>query len=133
MISDYPCINCKYVPSPNAKAVTVKENEIKCSKCGFVQPSGRKCCFHCGALFDMDVSGVKCPNCGNIILPGKAFCSKCGTAIAGKMRSDATGKCEMCSKENTPLYKVKIVDDMGTRHRKVCNECLEKYNCQPEQ
>lgn len=41
-------------------------------------------------------------------------------------------KCEMCDKESIELINVKIIDNMGTRYRKVCSSCYEKYNCIPE-
>ena len=40
------------------------------------------------------------------------------------------GKCEMCNAENIMVCDAKIVDDMGVRYRKVCDNCFEKYNCQ---
>lgn len=36
------------------------------------------------------------------------------------------GNCDMCSKQNVVLSAVKIVDDMGTRYRNVCEECAKK-------
>ena len=40
------------------------------------------------------------------------------------------GKCEICGK-TTDLVNAKIVDQMGTRFRKVCRECYAANNCQP--
>ena len=42
------------------------------------------------------------------------------------------GKCQMCDKDNVMITAAVIVDDMGTRHRNVCDDCFEKYNCKPE-
>ena len=53
MISDYPCGNCGFEPE-KARPEAAGEKEMKCPKCGLVQPVGRKCCFHCGVLFDAD-------------------------------------------------------------------------------
>lgn len=40
------------------------------------------------------------------------------------------GKCELCGKENTEVFSVNIVDDMGVRYRKVCQECFNDNNCE---
>ena len=37
-------------------------------------------------------------------------------------------KCEMCGKSTTELIPGKLVDQMGTRYRKVCRECFSKYS-----
>lgn len=112
----------------NASNASSKPTHLfRCDKCGTMISDYP--CVNCGYR---PKETVKCPNCGIDVLADEAFCSECGTKIIGNVKSNATGKCEMCSKDNTPLYKVKIVDDMGTRHRKVCNECLGKYNCQPD-
>lgn len=42
------------------------------------------------------------------------------------------GKCDMCDKADTMVCDVKIVDNLGTRYRKVCDDCFNKYNCQPK-
>ena len=42
------------------------------------------------------------------------------------------GKCQMCDKDNVMITAAVIVDDLGTRHRNVCDDCFEKYNCKPE-
>ena len=35
-------------------------------------------------------------------------------------------KCDFCEKENTNGAHCKIVDDMGTRFRDLCSDCIEK-------
>lgn len=42
-----------------------------------------------------------------------------------------TGKCEMCGTDNVDVINCKIVDDMGTRYRKLCSNCQSKYNATP--
>ena len=42
------------------------------------------------------------------------------------------GKCQMCDKDNVLISAAVIIDDLGTRHRNVCDDCFEKYNCKPE-
>ena len=39
------------------------------------------------------------------------------------------GACEICGK-TTDLINAKIVDELGTRYRKVCRECFAKNNCE---
>ena len=41
------------------------------------------------------------------------------------------GKCEMCDADNVDVVYCKIVDDMGTRYRKLCSDCQSKYNATP--
>ena len=36
-------------------------------------------------------------------------------------------KCEQCGKQTTELIPAKLVDQMGTRYRKVCRECFAAY------
>jgi len=38
------------------------------------------------------------------------------------------GKCEICGKENTPVVYCTIKDDLGTRYRNVCAECMQDCN-----
>ncbi len=42
------------------------------------------------------------------------------------------GKCQICGAENVEVVAAVIVDDFGTRHRNVCDNCFEKCNCKPE-
>lgn len=42
------------------------------------------------------------------------------------------GKCQMCDKDNVLITAAVIIDDWGTRHRNVCDDCFEEYNCKPE-
>jgi hypothetical protein len=39
------------------------------------------------------------------------------------------GQCEMCGK-TTDLINAKIVDNLGTRYRKVCRECFNANMCE---
>ena len=39
------------------------------------------------------------------------------------------GQCEICGK-TTDLINAKIVDNMGTRYRKVCRECFGANKCE---
>ena len=41
------------------------------------------------------------------------------------------GACEICGK-TTDLVNAKIVDELGTRYRKVCKECFAKHKCEEE-
>ena len=39
-------------------------------------------------------------------------------------------KCEICGK-TTDVFNAKIVDNMGTRYRKVCRDCFQKNHFEP--
>lgn len=43
-------------------------------------------------------------------------------------RGGNRGTCELCGR-TTDLINARIEDQMGTRYRKVCQECFGKYNC----
>ena len=43
-----------------------------------------------------------------------------------------SGECQICGSTATPLTRCKIEDDLGTRHRDICSECMEKFNATPE-
>lgn len=38
-------------------------------------------------------------------------------------------KCDMCEKEGTQLFFVKIQNDLGTQYMKICGECFGKCDC----
>ena len=39
--------------------------------------------------------------------------------------SSKDGKCDICGKENTPVVYCTIKDDLGTRYRNMCAECMQ--------
>lgn len=39
------------------------------------------------------------------------------------------GSCDMCDRSDVRVRAVKIVDEMGTRYRNVCDQCVKKYHC----
>ncbi len=44
------------------------------------------------------------------------------------LKSSGLCRCEMCDTETEVLSETKIVDSMGTRYRKLCPNCISKYN-----
>ena len=55
--------------------------------------------------------------------------AECVSAVDTKSTSiTKTGKCEICGKENCEVFETKLVDEFGTRYRKMCNDCIEKYS-----
>ncbi|MBQ7907965.1 MAG: zinc ribbon domain-containing protein [Elusimicrobiaceae bacterium] len=42
------------------------------------------------------------------------------------------GKCELCGKLFPKLTYSTIKDDMGTRYRNICDDCIAKYNAKPK-
>lgn len=45
--------------------------------------------------------------------------------------SSLRGQCEICGK-TTDLINAKIVDNLGTRYRKVCRECFSANQCEEQ-
>lgn len=43
-----------------------------------------------------------------------------------KEATSKIGKCDICGKENTSVFKCTIKDEYGTRYRNLCEECSEK-------
>ena len=41
------------------------------------------------------------------------------------------GTCELCEKQDVDLIKCKIVDNLGTRYRKICPDCMKSKNATP--
>ena len=52
-----------------------------------------------------------------------------GAAVLAGHAPVKNGICELCGKENTQLYSVKIVDSFGTRYRYVCGTCASHPDC----
>ncbi|MBQ4120014.1 MAG: hypothetical protein IJD45_06470 [Clostridia bacterium] len=38
------------------------------------------------------------------------------------------GKCDICGKESTPVFYCTIKDDLGTRYRNMCTECMQNWD-----
>lgn len=51
------------------------------------------------------------------------------TNVDGSKKSN--GKCQLCGAENVEVINAVIIDDLGTRHRTVCESCFENNNCKP--
>ena len=49
---------------------------MKCPKCQFENPEGRKFCNQCGNKLE-----VSCPKCGDTNPPGSKFCGECGSKL----------------------------------------------------
>lgn len=71
-----------------------------------------------------------CLNCGEKLLDGSQFCRKCGIEIIAPTENGE--KCGMCDKLSSHLTYCKIKDDLGTRYRDICDECIKKYNAKPQ-
>lgn len=83
----------------NIKAPTQMqtEAEVKCSKCGGLNPSNAKFCLNCGEKIEQVASSV-CPSCGEPIIPGAKFCLNCGQKLGANV-------CPNCGKEIVPGAK----------------------------
>ena len=67
--------------------------DMRCSKCGSDNPTGKKFCGDCGAPFTN-----LCPKCGAENPPGQRFCGDCGTALVARKASPLSPS----SSSNTP-------------------------------
>lgn len=85
-----------------ANPTPLKEDKIKCEKCGATISKDAKFCNECGEK--VNHNSVCCPNCKNVVLKGK-FCPECGYKFICV--------CPKCGKE---------VDS----NAKFCAECGEK-------
>ena len=47
---------------------------------------------------------------------------------AERTKAEGVSVCEMCSNEGQELYQGVMMDEYGTRYRKVCRSCWQKYN-----
>ena len=63
--------------------------QIKCSKCGGLNPATAKFCSACGEKLEMEM--INCPKCNQPVLKGSKFCSNCGASLAPKLI-----KCSKC-------------------------------------
>ena len=43
-----------------------------------------------------------------------------------------SGKCDFCSTTSDQLVYCKLVDDLGTRYRTICKDCILKHGATPE-
>jgi hypothetical protein len=43
-----------------------------------------------------------------------------------------SGKCDLCSTTSDQLVYCKLVDDLGTRYRTICKDCILKHGATPE-
>ena len=43
-----------------------------------------------------------------------------------------SGKCDLCNTTSEQLLYCKIVDDLGTRYRTICKDCIVKHGATPE-
>jgi hypothetical protein len=41
------------------------------------------------------------------------------------------GKCELCDKEDADVVECMIEDNLGTRYREICPDCMKKYRATP--
>lgn len=46
-------------------------------------------------------------------------------------KNSEKGTCELCDKQDVDVIKCKIVDNLGTRYRKICPDCMKSNNATP--
>ncbi|MEM2144422.1 MAG: zinc ribbon domain-containing protein, partial [Candidatus Jordarchaeaceae archaeon] len=82
-----------------AKQMEVKTSEkpqVKCLKCGLLNPSTAKFCNNCGEK--LETQSIICPNCKTDNPPGAKFCFNCAASLQKV-------KCPKCNFENVPGAK----------------------------
>lgn len=47
-------------------------------------------------------------------------------------KPETVQKCELCGKDAERIISAVITDNMGKRHRKICEDCFGKYNCKED-
>ena len=127
----------------NTTALSLNSNKQitwKCPKCGKENSTEIKFCPECGEQYQAEYIITDkywvCGNCYTINESENNYCTKCGRNKEKTINEYYTQyilehgeTCGMCGNKALELYNVKIVDSMGTRYRKVCHDCLKKYNC----
>ena len=123
-----------------------KTKICKCGKCNTQREDNGEPCSVCGStmkIFEYIESNVvstyKCGDCGNVgDFTGN--CPMCGSSnkflvnnepniIQTKESIDEKKEiCELCEKPTDELKLCVIKDSLGTRYRRLCNECIIKYN-----
>ena len=78
-----------------------------------------------------DVSALR-----NQSIPQPATAPKEETKPAERMTysnlQHKTGTCELCGANSDQLVYCKIEDDLGTRYREICDNCIAKHNAIPQ-
>ena len=75
-----------------------------------------------------------CRKCGSKLISDSAFCDKCGTEILIQAdNATPIKKCELCDKQTDHLTYCEIKDDLGTRYRNICDECVLKYGAKEKE
>ncbi len=66
------------------------------------------------------------------IIPTHSYCGDRVSYTTASENNSPKYRCEMCDHFCEKVTYSKIVDDMGTRYRNLCNACIEIYNAVPE-
>ena len=75
-----------------------------------------------------------CRKCGEPLIKSSKFCRKCGTEVLVEIDNTIPlQKCEMCDKQTDHLTYCEIKDELGTRYRNICNECMLKYGAKEKE
>ena len=110
----------------------------ECPKCGNINDGDSLFCIKCGEKYiePLEEDGWYCSNCETVNPMDANFCKHCGTKkpnnaviIAGEPfegNNEEYVTCDICERQVPKTYKVKIVDDFGTRYRNACEVCIEQ-------
>ncbi len=85
---------------------------------------GLKKCLYCGEIVPITLQ--RC-TCGSVCF--EFFDEEQGENVENNGSvAEQFGKCEMCSKYDVKITYAEIRNELGTRYRNVCDDCIEKYN-----
>lgn len=125
---------------PQEKPQVKKHSYWKCPQCNTENAKDALFCPKCGTKFDVSYiinsASWVCDNCHTQNISDAKYCKNCGSKKPTINNSETKQfieengiECDLCGKKSLKNYYVKITDDMGTRYRNVCPDCLEQYNC----
>lgn len=137
----------KQIPNDSHQDENQQTKICKCGKCDTQREDNSEPCRVCGSTMkryeyveSSKISKYKCEDCGTIgNFAGN--CPTCGSSRkvlfdesspidihAKKEIDDKLEICELCGKSTIELKSCVIKDSMGTRYRRLCNECIVKNN-----
>ena len=87
-------------------------------------------CFWLGVVGYLLV--IALPDRGNGITQSANQPKRKSAVTSVNQDEQKSGECQICGNISSHLTHCKIEDDLGTRYRDICSECMEKFNATPE-
>lgn len=102
----------------SGKPILLENGLVKCPACNYVQAANRKVCWQCSYKFDNEENNTSATH-------------KQGCDDYVKITNQSA--CEICGKKVPYLTYSVIKDDLGTRYRNLCDDCIIKNNAKPKE